>query len=103
MPERQTEPLGMIYRVIYEDGTRAFFTPSDYTREFGARHEHIMASDAFTNARFEWHDGNWWMLTGVSNEGRRVDLADSTESEISTLGLTPAVARQLGVGQDLPD
>jgi hypothetical protein len=103
MAERQAEPLGTIYRVIYDDGARAFFTPADYARELAANRERISASESFIDARFEWHDGGWWMLTGVSGQGQRVDLADSTEREISTLALSPSVARQLGVGQNLPD
>jgi hypothetical protein len=103
MAERQTEPLGTIYRVVYDDGARLFFTPADYARELTANRERVWSSDSFTDARFEWHDGGWWMLTGVSDQGPRMDLADSTEREISTLALTPAVARQLGIGQDIPD
>jgi hypothetical protein len=36
------------------------------------------------------------MLTGVNADGRRVDLADTTEPELETLTLPPTVARQLG-------
>jgi hypothetical protein len=110
MAEPQTESLGTIYRVIYADGERAFFTPEDSSRELTANQDpsrvaehHIMDSAVFHDAHFERHYGGWWMLTGLSAEGRRVDLTDTTEPEISTLTLSPAVARQLGLSSDHGD
>jgi hypothetical protein len=95
--------LGTVYRVIYHDGTRSFFTPREYTHELATHQERISASASFLDARFERHDAGWWMLTGLSSRGQRVDLADSTEREISTLALSPDVARTLGVGTDIID
>jgi hypothetical protein len=110
MAEQPTESLGTIYRVLYADGEAAFFTPQDYSRELAASQdpsrvpEHRMIYSAvFHDARFEPHYGGWWMLTGLSADGRRVDLADTTEAEISTLALSPAVARQLGISPDHGD
>jgi hypothetical protein len=100
---RQSESFGTIYRVIYAQGLRAFYTEFDYQREARDSHdparlpEHrIMRADAFHDARFEAHYGGWWMLTGVNAEGRRVDLADTGEPELATLALSPAIARQVG-------
>jgi hypothetical protein len=94
----RSETFGTVYRVIYDDGLRAFFTEADYTQG-RVMADDILATDAFREARFEYHDGGWWMLTGLNTDGRRVDLADTTEPELDTLTLPPAVARQLGFAE----